>query len=148
MSSREQYPYLEVNDAHGQSLRRPLLPITLWRAERFVTRSGLLDTGATINVLPLEVGLELGLSWEAMSRSVELAGNLGRFEARGVVLTAQVGQYSPIPLVFAWTRAPNIPLILGQVNFFSEFDVCFFGARGVFEIGPKQGAVTKQHSAE
>ncbi|WP_244913187.1 hypothetical protein [Phormidesmis priestleyi] len=40
---------------------------------------------------------------------------------------AIVGEFEPLQLVFAWTQATNVPLILGQVNFFMEFDVCFYG---------------------
>ena len=28
-------------------------------------------------------------------------------------------------------------MILGQVNFFMEFDVCFFRSQAAFEINPK-----------
>jgi len=38
--------------------------------------------------------------------------------------------------VFAWTRQDNVPLLLGQVNFFEEFDVSFHRARRHFEIEP------------
>jgi hypothetical protein len=31
-----------------------------------------------------------------------------------------------------------VPLLLGQVNFFMGFNVCFFRARSLFEIRPKQ----------
>jgi hypothetical protein len=41
-------------------------------------------------------------------------------------------------LAFAWTQASNIPLILGQANFFLEFDVCFSRVRSEFEVRPKQ----------
>ena len=70
--------------------------------------------------------------------SVLLAGNLARFEARAVVIAAQVNSFPTVDLAFAWTQAPNVPLILGQANFFFEFDVCFFRARSEFEIRPKQ----------
>jgi hypothetical protein len=39
--------------------------------------------------------------------------------------------------VFAWTQATTVPLILGQVNFFMEFDVCFYRSRLQFAISPK-----------
>jgi len=70
-----------------------------------------------------------------------LAGNLARFEARAVIVQAQVASFPPINLAFAWTQAANVPLILGQANFFFEFDVCFFRARSEFEIRPKQAEV-------
>jgi|GEM_PF-4151693 hypothetical protein len=33
-------------------------------------------------------------------------------------LIAQIGEFEPVKLVFAWTNSPNAPLILGQTNFF------------------------------
>ncbi|MFB2978051.1 hypothetical protein [Microseira sp. BLCC-F43] len=97
-----------------------------------------LDTGASVNVLPYELGLQLGLIWENETLSVLLAGNLARFEARAVIVDAQVSSFPMVNLAFAWTQAANVPLILGQANFFFEFDVCFFRARSEFEIRPKQ----------
>lgn len=138
MTDPERFPYLDVRDAHGQAWPRPLLPVTLQNGTRTIDHNGLLDTGATVSVLPYEAGLELGLTWTEHKTPVELTGNLARYDARGVILTASVGRYEPVRLIFAWTRAPNVPLILGQLNFFAEFDVCFFQARGIFELQPKQ----------
>ncbi len=36
--------------------------------------------------------------------------------------------------MFAWTQAQNIPLLLGKVNFFQAFDVCFYGSQFIFEL--------------
>jgi len=137
MTIPERYPYREAHNALDESLLRPLLPIRLSRDERSSVQHDLLDTGATVNVLPYEVGLDLGLSWAAQTQPINLSGNLGQHEARAVILIGQVGQLEPVPLIFAWTRAPGMPLLLGQVNFFAEFDVCFFWARAIFEVSPK-----------
>ncbi|WP_442948343.1 hypothetical protein [Nostoc sp.] len=99
--------------------------------------SGLLDTRASVNVLPYPVGVELGYVWEQQTTALSLTGNLAQYEARVVVLQAVVGQFEPVQLVFAWTQATNVPLILGQVNFFMEFDVCFYRSHLQFEISPK-----------
>jgi hypothetical protein len=48
-----------------------------------------------------------------------------------------VGALPSARLVFAWTRAPSVPVILGQVNFFMEFDVCFYRSRSLFEVKSK-----------
>ncbi len=58
-------------------------------------------------------------------------------EARVLIATAQIGSFAPVRMAFAWANADSMPLILGQTNFFQEFDVCFFRARSVFEIRPK-----------
>ena len=55
-------------------------------------------------------------------------------------LTASVGGFPPVSLVFAWTQVVSVPLILGQLSFFLEFDVCFFRKRAVFEIARKGGS--------
>ena len=106
--------------------------------DRSLNVEGLLDTGASVNVLPYQLGLQLGLIWENETLSVLLAGNLARFEARAVIVDAQVSPFPVVNLAFAWTQAPDVPLILGQANFFCEFDVCFFRALSEFEVRPKQ----------
>lgn len=116
----------------------PYLPIALSYQNRSLQVSGLLDTGASVNVLPYDIGLQLGAVWEEQTISVVLTGNLARFLARGLVVSAQVGQCVPVRLAFAWTQANDVPLILGRQNFFSEFDVCFYGSQLAFEVCPKQ----------
>ena len=54
-----------------------------------------------------------------------------------MIAQAIIGQFKPVQLVFAWTQAPQVPLILGQVNFFMEFDVCFYRSQLDFSVSPK-----------
>jgi hypothetical protein len=133
----EQYPFVEIDPALGPAGSLPYLPLTLALGQQSVSISGLLDTGATVNVLPFAVGARLGAVWEQQTVPVRLSGNLAAVEARGLLLQATVGRFAPVRLAFAWARADTIPVILGQVNFFMEFDVCFFRARALFEIRPK-----------
>lgn len=114
------------------------LPLILSLNHQALNVEGLLDTGASVNALPYELGQQLGLMWENETLSVVLAGNLARFEARAVVVNAQISSFPRVNLAFAWTKANNVPLILGQANFFFEFEVCFFRARSEFEVRPKQ----------
>lgn len=139
MVDAQRFPYKIIDSSLGMVDRMAYLPLTLsLNNGQFLDTEGLLDTGASVNVLPYELGMQLGLIWENETLSVVLAGNLARFEARAVVVDAQVNPFPTVDLAFAWTQAPNVPLILGQANFFFEFDVCFFRARSEFEIRPKQ----------
>jgi hypothetical protein len=113
-----------------------MLPVTLTAANT-LTASGLLDTGATVNVLPYTVGVQLGLDWDQQTTTIQLAGNLAAVEARAVAVTGVVASFPPVRLAFAWAKTDAIPLLLGQVNFFLEFDVCFYRSRGMFEVRPK-----------
>lgn len=134
MSDSISFPYCPPNaTARGKS-GLPYLPITLRYRGRSVTSNGLLDTGATINVLPYILGRQLGIRWEEQTPIAQLAGNLAESEARGVLLTGIVSPFKPFRLVFAWTQNESAPLILGQINFFREFQVCFDGADQIFAI--------------
>jgi len=93
--------------------------------------------GSYINVLPYRLGLELGAIGEPQGQSLRLSGNLAQCEARPLIVSGVFSSFAPVRLVFAWTRAENIPLILGQVNFFMEFDVCFYRSQQAFERRPK-----------
>jgi hypothetical protein len=137
MVDTQRFPYKIIDSSLGMVDRMPYLPLTLSSNGQSLNVEGLLDTGASVNVLPYELGVQLGLIWDNETLSVVLAGNLARFEARAVVVNAQVSSFLTVDLAFAWTQAPNVPLILGQANFFLEFDVCFFRTRSEFEIRPK-----------
>ncbi|NJL20655.1 MAG: hypothetical protein HC895_07280 [Leptolyngbyaceae cyanobacterium SM1_3_5] len=138
MVDAQKFPYRITNSSLGLADRMPYLPLMLSLNSRFLNAEGLLDTGASVNVLPYELGLQLGLIWDDELLSVGLVGNLARFEARAIVINAQVGSFPIVDLGFAWTRASDVPLILGQANFFLEFEVCFFRARSEFEVRPRQ----------
>ena len=138
MVDTQKFPYKIIDSNLGMVDRMPYLPLKLRLAGQSLNTEGLLDTGASVNVLPYELGLQLGLIWEDETLSVLLSGNLALFEARAVVVDAQISSFPIMNLAFAWTQSPNVPLILGQANFFFEFDVCFFRARSEFEVRPKQ----------
>jgi len=53
------------------------------------------------------------------------------------ITTGKVASFPAVELAFAWTQAATVPLILGQINFFLEFDVCFFRSQSAFEVQPK-----------
>jgi hypothetical protein len=131
------FPFISVNPALGEAGFRPILPIALTNSDRVVMAEGLLDTGAMVNVLPYKIGLELGFVWNKQNVPLDLAGNLAQYEARAVFVQAIVGQLEPVRLVLAWTRATGIQLLLGQVNFFMEFDVCFHRSQLNFEVAIK-----------
>ncbi len=134
-SVRLAYNRLESGQAMASELA--YLPLVLTTVAGSVEMQGLLDTGSTVNVLPYPVGLALGFSWEDQTIPITLTGSLARTPAYGVIVTARVASFAPVELAFAWTQAANVPLILGQVNFFMEFEVCFFRAQAAFEVKPK-----------
>src|SRR6476620_709624 len=122
IASPEQLHYITRDPSLGIASLAPMLPLTLIGPESAST-SGLLDSGAAINVLPYALGVQLGFDWDQQIRSVELSGNLAAVEARVIVTSAVVGRFPPVRLAFAWAKTDTVSAILGQVNFFMEFDV-------------------------
>ena len=112
----------------------PKIPVTLSYENIPVSANALLDSGSTVNLLPYNIGLQLGAIWDKQTVRLPLAGNLARVEARGLFLHIQIGDLEPVRLAFAWVQDSQVPLILGQTNFFREFDVCFQRSRSTIEI--------------
>ena len=133
----QRFPFIERTNSVGLSSVMPYVPITLSYRNRSTEQLALLDTGASVNVLPYLVGLQLGAVWEDQTAIIQLSGNLAQMEARGLVLSATVADYPSVLLAFAWTQSTEVPLILGHMNFFAEFDACFYRADLAFELHPR-----------
>ena len=103
----------------------PVIPLTLRANGRTIEIEALLDTAASVSVLPYEVGIALGFNWEEQTVPVELAGNLANASARAVVALAQLEDFPPKRLVFAWSQNGGFRTIPGQMNYFMEFNVFF-----------------------
>ena len=93
MLNSERYPFVASDPALGEASARPYLPLTLLRQKVSVPALGLLDTGASVNVLPYSVGVELGYVWEQQTTPLSLTGNLAQYEARVVLAQDIVGQF-------------------------------------------------------
>jgi hypothetical protein len=137
MTTPVRFAYAEPEASRSDAGLLAYLPITLRHETHSLSVTGLLDTGSTVNVLPYPVGLQLGLVWDQQTTPVHLTGNLTRLPTRGVIVSDQVASFPLVELAFAWTQSSEVTVILGQVNFFMEFDVCFFRSQSAFEINPK-----------
>jgi hypothetical protein len=138
MHEGQRFSFTERIDSLGRSVIMPYLPLTLSAGGNFIEVSALLDTGASVNILPYELGLQLGAVWEEQTVPVQLSGNLGRNEARGLAVSGTVAQFDPILLVFAWTQVRDAPVSLGHMNFFAEFNMCFYRHELAFDVQPRE----------
>jgi hypothetical protein len=139
MLDGQRYSFAERIDSLGRSMIMPYIPLTLTLGDRSLEVTALLDTGASVNVLPYEIGLQLGAVWENQTVSIPLSGNLARSDSRGLVVAGTISQFPQVLLGFAWTEMRNTPVILGHMNFFAEFNVCFYRHELAFEVCPKDG---------
>ncbi|MBX3058806.1 MAG: hypothetical protein KF770_20265 [Anaerolineae bacterium] len=119
----------------------PLVNISLSNETTTVTVPAVVDSGAALNILPYDVGLSLNLNWDKQTYPLDLGGILTGTRAYAVLLQAKVEPFSPLRLAFAWIDKPGteVRVLLGQVNFFQEFDIHFYGCDKAFEIAHKSG---------
>jgi hypothetical protein len=132
--SRERFSYSLVGPEDAPRRSRPILSVTLIVPERRISFPALVDSGADINVIPYSLGLALGLNWNDSRIGPTLTGKFANIETRLIVLPTVVGNFVPIDLVFTWMAQDTGPVILGQMNFFREFNVYFYGAESFFEL--------------
>jgi hypothetical protein len=85
-----------------------------------VAVEGLLDSGAEVNVLPWRVGEALGAVWDPRKATLRLAGALAGTLAMPLLVEARVNEFAPVRLAFAWCHTDEVPLALGQTNFFMD----------------------------
>lgn len=134
MTEPQKFPYSTSESITTGDL--PFIPVALLLGDRWKEVNALVDSGATVNVLPYDIGLELGLAWEEQDFALDLVGLLRGSPAFGVVCSVEIGSFAPVRLAFAWTRktSQEVPAILGQINFFQEFRVSFDGRAQTPEI--------------
>lgn len=136
MTSPVRFPYVTRVPGPGQAGKAPFAPIGLTYRGTRVDAHGLLDTGSSVSILPLSVGLRLGADWSRQTTPVPLVGAFAGTQARALTLTGVVGPFPPVRLLFAWAATDAMPILLGQMDFFLKFDVCFYGSRSEFDISP------------
>ncbi len=130
------FKYSTTDPSQDEFDSLPRVPLVLRYNNRQIEVVGLVDSGAMVSVLPYDVGLQLGAVWDDRKANIRLAGSLGSRPAMPLFVMAQVGEYAPVRLAFAWVKSSDVPLILGQTNFFLEFEVCFYRPRLEFEVKP------------
>lgn len=121
----------------GSDSLMPRLNFQLHLRQQEIDIVGIVDSGSTVNVLPYQLGVAIGAVWQEQKPIAPLAGNLGSFEARALLLQAshpQLTGTNRIEMVFAWSKSEDVPVLFGQMNFFLAFDVCFFRSENAFEI--------------
>jgi hypothetical protein len=90
MLNGQRYPFIDRTNSTGQISTLPYFPIVLSNGNNSIEVMALLDTGASVSVIPYEIGIQLGAVWENQTLIIPLSGNLARSEARGLVLSAGV----------------------------------------------------------
>ena len=128
------FPYvqrLQPGDPLGLA---PILPIRLGRDGKEVDAPALVDSGASISVLPLTLGSRFGVDWDSLPHSMPVGGSSGSQLGKVLALEGLIAGFPSVPLLFSWLNTDAYRLVLGQTNFFMLFGVCFFRSQSYFEL--------------
>jgi hypothetical protein len=68
----------------------------------------MIDTGSMVNVLPYQLGTQLGRQWDDFNIELELTGNLRNVESRAVLLDASIGDFPNVRLSFAGSSVLSV----------------------------------------
>lgn len=90
------FKYSTSNSSQNEFDSLPRIPLILLRENFSVETIGLVDSGATINVLSYEIGVQLGAVWDESKAILRLAGNLSNQTAMPLFVNAQVGNFTPV----------------------------------------------------
>jgi hypothetical protein len=84
------FKYSTTDPSQNEFDSLPRLPLVLQLGSQSVEVVGLVDSGSTVNVLPCEVGLRLGASWDDHKATIRRAGTTGNLNAMPLFVTAQL----------------------------------------------------------
>jgi len=131
------FPYQYTGPNPDPQTLAPLLPLRLRRGGVTMDVTGLVDSGATYSILPYDFGARFGIDWQSLPHTITVRGVLQGTPAKLLIVDGLIGSLPPTPLLFAWVTTNAIPVLLGQTNFFFEFDVCFHRSRSQFTVAPR-----------
>jgi hypothetical protein len=137
MTNAVQFPFLHKGGNRPVPDLAPIIPMKLSRGRVTIDVDGLVDSGADVSVLPFSIGRQFGVDWNSLPSGSTVGGAAGTVPSKFFALTGLLAHFPPVQLIFAWVQTDNVPLILGQTNFFLEFDVCFFRSQNYFQIQPR-----------
>lgn len=130
-----QFPFTTVGSDPRTSM--PRLPLEISYGVQRVQVAGIVDSGSSVNILPYRIGSALGAAWDELEDSGPLVGSLSSATSRALPVSAHIlglTGATGVQLLFAWAESDSVPVLLGQINFFMRFNVCFYRSQNYFEV--------------
>ena len=119
-------PYRQISD-------NSYLPMVWVRLGLRHELLALVDTGASVNVLPHSVGLQLDLDWNSSPDGPEIGGSIAGVSKK-VKLLLKIRDFDALEMEFCWLSHNRARVILGHDDFLKNFDVCFSTQEKKFSI--------------
>jgi len=128
------FPYIRSTEYVDDQVVRPFIPVSIKYREKSIDTMAMLDSGADTSILPHAVGLALGADWSRQPDLWHLEGFGGELETKKLVFDLVIGNWHPLRIRFGWTNNNDVPVLLGQLNFFHVVDICFYRSRQLVQL--------------
>ena len=126
------FKYKALPRKEGPPRKTPTIPVTFVGPSDSVDLVAILDSGADISVLPLEIGEQLGLSLtKDRSPCAGIGGDVETSEdhVRIRIMQGHENYTFEIPVKVVLDPGCNIPVLIGREGFFEEFEITFDESR-------------------
>jgi len=134
MAESHSFPYILSTEYVDDQVVRPFIPVSIRNHGNSIDTMAMLDSGADTSILPYEMGLALGVDWSRQPDLWHLEGFGGQLETKKLVVDLVIGNWHPLRILFGWTNNNDVPVLLGQLNFFHLVDICFYRSRQLVEL--------------
>jgi hypothetical protein len=134
--STELFPLIPRPRGQGPIGSTADIPLTLELGAVRAKVVAVLEPGAAYGVLPRSVGRRLGATWSRHTIPVLVPGRRDPVQAIPLTVTGFVASFPAVPLAFAWASSDRVPVVLGQISFLHQFDVCLHHGRSHVEVRP------------
>ncbi len=120
-----EFPYIKEKANIVPFVLRPFARTTFKNGQREVTQDMYVDSGADITLIPFSVGKALGFEIKK-DEDIKRVGGVGGSRISIVVrkVMMRIGE-KEFDCRIAWCLSEDVPLILGRMDVFREFEVLF-----------------------
>jgi predicted aspartyl protease len=122
------FKYKSLPRKDGPPRKTPTIPVTFFGSEDSIEIVAILDSGADISVLPLEVGEQLSLD---LTRNRSPCGGIGgevdtaEDHVRVRISQGHENYTFEIPVKIVLDPYSTIPVLIGREGFFDKFEITF-----------------------
>jgi predicted aspartyl protease len=122
------FKYKSLPRKDGPARKTPTIPVTFIGPGESIDIVAILDSGADISVLPLEVGEQLGL--DLTKKRGPCGGIGGEVDTAEDYVRVRIAQghenYTfDIPVKVVLDLKSSVPVLIGREGFFEEFEITF-----------------------
>jgi hypothetical protein len=122
------FKYQDATLSNGNSVKRPLIPVTLENDGKKVDAISLLDSGADISMVNMELASRLGMDLKAKRNIARSLGGPIKVIRSEIGISIEAGDEEfqmTIPVLVNLEPTIDVESVIGRAGFFQAFKISF-----------------------